>query len=310
MTKGTCAIGIDVGGTKIAAGVVTRAGELLFPRRLPTAADRGGEAALRDVEALSTELINKATEAGMKVAGIGLCVAELVDTHGAVTSGHTIKWDGWPIRERLSQIAPAVIESDVRAAALAEAIYGAGRDHEIFLYLTVGTGISCCLALGKRPYAGAHGAALICASSPLTSTCAECGAINKVALEEYASGPAIAGRYQAYSKENISGAEDVVRAARSGDAKAIEIIRSAGHALGVTTGLLVNTLDPEAVVVGGGLGRAGGIYWESFLLSTREHIWAEARRDLPIRHAALAHNGVIGAAINFLRRQGCDITDN
>src|SRR5262245_11724437 len=127
VTTEICAIGIDVGGTKIAAGVVTRAGELLFHRRLPTGGERGGEAALRDVEALSVELINRAEEAGMKVAGIGLCVAELVDLDGNVTSGHTIKWDGWPIRERLSRIAPTVIESDVRAAALAEAIYGAGR---------------------------------------------------------------------------------------------------------------------------------------------------------------------------------------
>src|SRR5215468_4026298 len=141
MMKDICALGIDIGGTKIAAGVVTRPGELLFHRRLPTGAGRGGEAVLRDVEALSIELINSAEEAGMKVAGIGLCVAELVDLEGNVTSGHAIKWNGWPIRERLSQIAPAIIEADVRAAALAEAIYGAGQGYEIFLYLTVGTGI-------------------------------------------------------------------------------------------------------------------------------------------------------------------------
>ncbi len=302
MTKDICAIGVDVGGTKIAAGVVTRAGELLFHRRLPTGAGRGGEAVLRDVEALSVELVNRAEEAGMKVAGVGLCVAELVDLEGNVTSGHTIKWNGWPIRERLSRIAPAVIESDVRAAALAEAIYGAGRDYEIFLYLTVGTGISCCLVMHKRPYAGAHGDALICASSPLTSTCAGCGASNKVALEDYASGPALARRYQPHFPEKISRAEEVIKAAQGGDARAIEIVRSAGDALGVTAGLLVNTLDPEAVVVGGGLGRADGLYWECFLRSTREHIWAEARRDLHIKHAELARNGVIGAAIKFLRR--------
>src|SRR5262245_18117922 len=145
MTNDICALGIDVGGTKIAAGVVTRSGELLFPRLLPTAAERGGEAALRDVEALSTDLIKCAETAGMKVAGIGLCVAELVDLQGHVTSGQTIKWNGWPICDRHSRIAPALIEADVRAAALGEAIYVAGRDYEIFLYLTVGTGISCCL---------------------------------------------------------------------------------------------------------------------------------------------------------------------
>jgi glucokinase len=308
MTNDICALGIDVGGTKIAAGVVTRDGQLFLPRHLPTAAERGGEAVLRDVEALSVELIKSADEMGMKVVGIGLGVAELVDLQGAVTSGHTIKWNGWPVRERLSQIAPAVIESDVRAAALAEAIYGAGRDYEIFLYLTVGTGISCCLVSHKRPYAGAHGDALICASSPLTATCAECGANNKVALEEYASGSALTRRYQSHSSEEISSAEEVVKAAQSGDARAIEIIRSAGDALGVTTGLLVNTLDPEAVVVGGGLGRADGFYWECFLRSTREHIWAQARRDLPIKHAALPLNGVIGAAIKFLRHS--DLTES
>jgi glucokinase len=306
MTNDICAIGVDVGGTKIAAGVVTRDGELLFHRRLPTAPERGGEAVLRDVEALSAGLISRAEESGMKVAGIGLCVAELVDPQGNVTSGHTIKWDGWPIVARLSQIAPAVIEADVRAAALGEAIYGAGRDHEIFLYLTVGTGISCCLVLSKRPYAGAHGSALICASSPLTSTCAECGATGKVTLEEYASGPALVRRYQPYTQENITLAEEVIHAALGGDARAIEITGSAGYALGVTTGLLINTMDPEAVVVGGGLGRADGIYWESFLGSTREHIWAEARRDLPIKHAALAQNGVIGAATNLLVKE-CDL---
>jgi glucokinase len=187
----------------------------------------------------------------------------------------------------------------VRAAALAEAIYGAGEEYGIFLYLTVGTGVSCCLVTHRRPYAGAHGAALICASSPLTSTCAECGVTNKVALEEYASGPAIVRRY---SSEKISSAEEVIKAAQSGDARAIEIVRSAGDALGVTTGLLVNALDPEAVVVGGGLGSADGLYWECFLRSTREHIWAEARRSLPITHAALARNGIVGAAINFLHR--------
>ena len=143
MTGHVCAIGIDVGGTKIAAGVVTRAGELLFHRRSLTGAERGGKW-LRDVEAISVELINRARGRN-ESHGIGLCVAELVDLDGNVTSGHTIKWNGWPIRDRLSRIAPTVIESDVRAAALAEVIYGAGRDYEIFLYLTVGTGVSCCL---------------------------------------------------------------------------------------------------------------------------------------------------------------------
>jgi glucokinase len=297
-----CALGIDVGGSKIAAGAVTRAGDVLFPCLIPTGAERGGEAVMREVEALSVELINRAEQANLKVAGIGLCVAELVDLHGNVTSGHTIKWFGCPVQQRLSHIVPTVVEADVRAAALAEATCGAGREYQIFLYLTVGTGISCCLVQNKQPYAGAYGNALVCASSPLTSTCPECGADNKVALEEYASGPALAKRYQPYASEKIGRAEQVIEAASAGDERASEIVCTGGVALGVTAGLLVNVLDPEAIVVGGGLGLRDGLYWECFLRSTREHIWADARRDLPIQHAALAENGVIGAAMSFWHR--------
>jgi len=297
----TCAIGIDVGGTKIAGGIVSQGGKLLFSRRQPTGAERGGEAVLRDVETLSVELIARAASGGLKVAGIGVSLAELVDLRGNVTSEQTIKWCGWPVRERLSRIAPAVIEADVRAAALAEAIHGAGRDYRIFLYLTVGSGISCCLVQDKQPYTGAYGNALVCASSPLTSTCPACGASNKVILEEYASGPALARRYQAYCSEKILRAEQVVDAASAGGQPAIEILRSAGAALGVTAGLLVNVLDPEALIVGGGLGLIDGLYWEAFLDSTREHIWAESGRDLPLQHATLAENSVIGAAISIWR---------
>jgi glucokinase len=296
-----CALGIDVGGSKIAAGVVTRTGDVLFLCRIPTGAERGGEAVLREVEALSVELISRAEGASLKVAGIGLCVAELVDLQGNITSGHTIKWSGYPIQQRLSMIAPTVVEADVRAAALAEAICGAGRDYPIFLYLTVGTDISCCLVQNRQPYAGAYGNALVCASSPLTSICQECGADNKIALEEYAAGPALARRYQSYCSEEIGRAEQVIEAASAGDERAIEIVSTGGAALGVTAGLLVNVLDPEAIVVGGGLGLRDGLYWDCFLSSTREHIWAGARRDLPIRHAARAENGVIGAAMSFWR---------
>jgi glucokinase len=296
-----CALGIDVGGSKIAAGVVTREGNVLFPCLIPTCAERGGEAVLREVETLSVELINKAERSSLKVAGIGLGVAELVDLQGNVMSGHTIKWSGCPVQQRLSNIAPTVVEADVRTAALAEAIRGSGRDCEIFLYLTVGTGISCCLVQNKKPYAGAYGNALVCASSPLTSICAECGSSNKIALEEYASGPALARRYQPYCSEKIGRAEQVIEAAAAGDEQAIEIVRTGGTALGATAGLLVNVLDPEAIVVGGGLGLRDGLYWECFLHSTREYIWADARRNLPIQHAALAENGVIGAAMSFWR---------
>jgi glucokinase len=287
-----CVIGLDVGGTKIAGGVVDiESGGVLLRRAMPTRADRGGEAVLADALALAEALQADAAARELQVSGIGLGVAELVDLAGNVTSSHTIAWRGVPVRERLARLAPAVVESDVRAHALAEARYGAGRPFQIFAFVTVGTGISCCLVQGGRPYAGARGNALILASSPLTTTCTACGATLRPVLEEFASGPALATRYSAVR------AEDVLAAAAAGDHAAIQVVESAGVALGVSVGWLVNVLDPEAIIVGGGLGLAGGRYWDSFVAATREHIWADTSRDLPILMAALGPDaGLIGAA--------------
>jgi glucokinase len=293
------AIGIDVGGTKIAAGLVTPSGELFGRKLIPTRAERGGEAVLSDVESLALELSRSAEAQQFKLGGIGLGVAELVDGAGEVASDYTIKWRGIRVAERLSRIAPTCVEADVRAAALAEAKIGAGRDYNLFLYLTVGTGISCCLVEHGRPFRGAHGSALVCASSPLTHRCAACGMENRFILEEYAAGPALASRYQHRSGKIATRAEDVFHYAAVGDGDARTVLETAGAALGVTTGLLINVLDPQAGGVGGGLGLAGGLYWESFVNSTREHTWSDSIRNIPIERAALNDAGVIGAAFTI-----------
>jgi glucokinase len=286
------AIGLDVGGTKIAGGVVALdTAQVLARRAIPTCADRGGEAVLADALALAEALCADAGRLGVDIRGIGVGVPELVDLAGHITSGHAIDWRGAPVQERFRRLAPGVVESDVRAHALGEARYGAGRPFRIFAFVTVGTGISCCLVQGGRPYAGARGNALILASSALTTTCSACGATLQPVLEEFASGPALAARWGA------ARGEDVLAAAAAGDRKATQVVGSAGAALGVSVGWLINVLDPEAVIVGGGLGLAGGLYWERFVAAAREHIWADSSRDLPIMMAALGSDaGLIGAA--------------
>ena len=299
-TVGTCAyaIGLDVGGTKIAAGIVALdSGTILERRTISTQPERGGAAVLDDVLALAQTLYTSAEAHGVQVAGVGVGVAELVDRAGMVTSSHSIAWPGLPVRERLAQVAPAEVEADVRAHALAEARYGAGRPYRLFVFVTVGTGISCCLVQDGLPYAGAHGNALVLASSPLTTACTTCGTLLRPVLEEFASGPALVSRYNQAIGGRATRAEDVIAAADQGNSAAIDIVFTAGAALGVSVGWLVNVLDPAAVIVGGGLGLAGGLYWESFVAATREHIWAAGSRDLPILMAELGPDaGLIGAA--------------
>lgn len=302
------AIGLDIGGTKIAAGVVLwPSGEILYRTIIPTGPTRGGDAVLNDTLDLTRQLHDAARAEGIEVVGVGAGVCELVDCDGNVTSGCTIQWSGVPVQQRLSEIAPACVESDVRTGALAEAIFGAGRGHRLFVYITVGTGISYSLVQDGQPFKGANGNAIMMASSPLTTACTHCGTKLRPVLEEFASGPGIAKRF-AEARGHTPGqgeactGEEVFHAALQGDMRAVEILTSSGEALGVSVAFLVNILDPEVIVIGGGLGVAGGLYREAFEQACREHIFADNSRSVPIVTAQLGVDaGLVGAAAAILK---------
>lgn len=293
------AIGLDVGGTKIAGGVVDcTTGAVVLRETIATHAVRGGEAVLADCVALASRLHSQATEQRQRIAGIGLGVCELVAPNGNVTSAYNFDWRQLAIQPMLAAVvAPAVVESDVRAAALAEARYGAGAQFPCFCYVTVGTGISSCVVLDGKPLTGARGNAIVLASMPLTTSCTTCGATLNPVLEEFAAGPALLARYQQATGQRLQNGQALFAAVANQDMAATDIVYSAGAALGNSVAFLCNVLDPEAVIVGGGLGLAGGLYWDAFVAATRAHIYAEDTRALPILPAALGVDaGLIGAA--------------
>ena len=299
------AIGLDVGGTKMAGGLVDLAsGQVLKKKVIATLPKRGGLAVLRDALDLAGELKAHGVTLGLTVASIGVGVAELVDPKGNVTSSQTIEWRGIPVQSEFSALAPSAVESDVRAAALAEAWFGAGRPFKIFAYVTVGTGISHSLVIDGVPYAGSRGNALVMASGPWTSVCPECRLQFQTVLEEVASGPAVLAFYEKDQPGRAHRTEDVIEAAEAGDPVACRVVEAAGAALGSGLGFLINVLDPEAVVVGGGLGMAGGLYWRTLVDSARRHTWSETSRNLPILQAGLGTEaGVIGAALAGASKQ-------
>ena len=299
-----CAIGLDVGGTKIAGGVVAMpSGEVLGREVIPTRPERGGDAVLEDAVSLSETLLNLAMREGRQPIGIGVGVPELVDPEGTITSAHNFDWRRIRVADRFARLAPAVVDSDVRVAAAAEALLGAGRAFRLFAYVTVGTGISHSLVIDGQPFAGTRGNALVLTSGSLTSVCSACGAVSDFVVEEFSSGPAMARRFTNDTGRPTKRAEEVLRAAQEGDAAAVEVVRSGGEALGNSIAFLVNVVDPEAVIIGGGLGQAGGLYWESLVASTRRHIWADTSRDLAIIPATLKTDaGLVGAATAAWRR--------
>jgi len=259
------AVGVDVGATKLAAARVdTRDGRILAALRRPTEPARGGPAVLRDVRAMADEL--REGDPGLP-AGIAVC--ELVDPHGRVCSAETIDW-----RRTDLHAAFAAVESDVRAAAAAEARFGAGGAD--FLYVSVGSGISHCLVADGVPRAGVHGSA-ICTGAPL--------------VEQWSSGLALAQRSGHATAE-----------AALTDPAAAAVVAEGAERLGAVLAVLVNALDPGAVVVGGGLGLHDG-YRSRVAGALRDAVYDEAAREIPVVPAALGADApVIGAALAAVAR--------
>lgn len=298
-----CAVGIDIGGTKIAAGLVAFPELRVLERRQIRTASQGRSAPiLEDLRELTDQLFRAAKTHSITVGAIGIGICELVDRSGKVVSACSIPSLD-PLLGDLNRLAPTMVEADVRAAAFAEALFGSGRAYRQFLYLTIGTGISCSLMIEGRPFLGARGLTGTLASSPLprlhptNPTNAEENSGMGLTLEDVASGRGLAARFTELTGEVLPSAQEVCARAAAGHPEALAVVRGGAEALGAAAGWLVNILDPEALVIGGGLGLSGGLYWDAFEHATRAHIWSELQRDLPMVRAGLGENsGMIGAA--------------
>jgi glucokinase len=259
----TLAVGIDIGGTKVAAGLVDVAtGDVLERAEVPTRPERGGAAVLADCARLAGEL------GGAELpVGIGLC--ELVDLDGSPSTAETVDWRGLEIGAGF-EASRVVLESDVRAGALAEACFGAGRSRSPFLYVVVGTGASACLVVDGRPYRGAHGNAIVLGAPP---------------VEQVASGSALARR------AGTGRAEMVLN-----DPTQAHLVDEAAAELARVLAVLANALDPELIVLAGGLGRA-----EPFLSRVRTVSALVAYPELAnltvVPSALGGDGGIIGAAL-------------
>lgn len=300
------AIGIDLGGTKLSiAAVSDRSGDTVYFETVSTPKEP-----MQMRQAVFTLLERArvaASRSAVEIEGVGLAVPEVVGLDGRILS-HTVVpgLDSGAWFRDVMKVCPAVIESDVRAAARAEALCGKGVSYASFCYLSIGTGISYSFVKDGVVHAGARGAAIHLGSA----VTAEWGTgIDRQAwvLEKRASGPALLLRYRdlggtAETTEKILQLYGFEKAAT-------QALKEVAHDLGLGISLVVNLLDPDAIVLGGGLGTAGPPFFQLVDTATRAYIWTDAARDLPIVEAALGpRSAVIGAAFagwdNALGRAG------
>lgn len=291
-------LGLDIGGTKTAVGVVEAATGAVIARRVePTPARHGPVAVVEAAADLAARVL-----VAYPAAAAGVGAPGIVDADRGVVRVFTGLLPGWegtavaPELERRLGI-PFALDNDVNVAALGEARYGAGRGLGSFLFVAVGTGLGGAVVRGGQVDRGTTGTAGEIGHVPVLGvedvTCA-CGRTSH--LEAVVAAPAITRAYERATGEAGVDIRVIARRAVGGEEAAGSVLAGVGTVFGRTLGGLVNTLDPEAIILGGGIMQAGAPLWEPLETALRAEVLPSAAK-VPLRPAALGVDaGVIGAA--------------
>jgi len=291
---GRLAVGIDIGGTKIAAGVVDPDGRVLTRRDMPTpVSDR--QSLVDAIIALARDL---ATEHAVDAVGVG--VAGLVDRAGdTVRFAAHLPFRDEPLRTELSAVLglPVVVDNDANAGGWAETRFGAARGAHNALFVAVGTGIGGAIIIDGRLRRGWQGASGEIGHLIVERDGRPCPCGSRGCWEQYGSGRALV-RAAEEAGLDVPHGSAVTAAAAAGDERARQVLRGIGGWVGLGIAGLVAVLDPEVVVVGGGVSAAGDLLLEPTRDSFRSYLTARERRpEAPIVLAALGPDaGLIGAA--------------
>lgn len=291
-------LGIDIGGTKVAAGLVSGTGRILRRARVPMAANGSAAAGLAAVRAAVEQLgsLHDVAAAGISSPG------PLDQRRGVVLNPPNLPcWRDYPLARALARaldlpVARVRLENDANAAALAEARWGAGRGYGSVFYATLGTGIGAGLVLGGQLYRGRTGNAIEAGHLSLERRGPRCGCGKRGCIEALASGPALARRARARLGRPLK-AEQVAAAWRAGDKGARAVLEETAELLGAWLGNIVDVLEPEVIILGGGMGR---LWWQWRATLQRElQDWSLNSRagEIPLLPARFgADAGIAGAA--------------
>lgn len=292
------ALAVDVGGTKIAAALVDRRGEVHSLRTVPTGTP--GPESLRRGAEVAASVAATAGQEGLEILGTGIGMPELVED-GRITSDAVVAWTDAGVEQAFSAYRPIRVEADIRAAALAEARLGDAADEPVVVYVNLGTGISHCLLIEGRPFEGRHGRALMSGSTLMTVLDTDRNVLVGSCVEDVASGRGISERYERFSGEAVSAEEVFQRAVERGGAARLVVDQSI-ELWGHMVANLVDILDPGMVIVGGGLANVPGLI-ERVGDVARRSVWSDRARETPITAGVCGPlAGVIGAGLTLLGR--------
>jgi glucokinase len=304
-------LGVDVGGTKVAAGVVAEDGRIIakLKRSTPAASPPRTEQAIADVV---TELL-----ASHEVTAIGIGAAGFVDREQAtILFAPNLAWRDEPLKQRVEERIgrEVVVENDANACAWGEARFGAARGYRDVMLVAVGTGIGAAIIIGGELYRGRWGIAGEPGHVRVVPEGRLCGCGNRGCLEQYASGSALVAEAREFARrtpegavrllqlgggspEGISGPV-VTQAAAEGDPAALRCFETVGCWLGQGLADLAAILDPACFVIGGGVSEAGDLLLDPARAAFAHALTGRGHRPLAeIRAAQLGEDaGIVGAA--------------
>jgi len=283
-------IGVDVGGTKVAAGLVSSCGEISGQARTPMVASDAAAGLAAVISAIDSVRSAASLKSQFRdlISGIGICAPGPLDPRaGVVVNPPNLPgWRNFPLAAEVSKTyhLPVRLDNDGNAAALAEALWGAGRGYRNVFCTTIGTGIGTGIVFDGRIYHGRTGAAAEGGHTTIDYRGPRCGCGKLGCIEALASGPAIARRAaekiaaggsssileQAVGRADHITSEMVGRAYAAGDALAKAVLQETAMFLTVWLGNIVDLLEPDVIIIGGGAG------------SMMRPFFGEIRNRLPI----------------------------
>jgi glucokinase len=301
------AIGVDLGGTKIAAGIVDEAGTIVARHEMPSD--------LNDAASVAKQIADLVRALGSdEQLGVGIGAAGIVDystgyyTFGPNTGLHDLDLAGIVAKETGAHVR---LDNDANCAAWAEHRFGVGRGTKNFICVTLGTGIGGGFVIDARPYRGAHGGAAEIGHILVSPDGPPCGCGRRGCWEQFASGLAM----ERMAREEVGAHPDsalhgldplrgpaITLAARDGDAFARSIVDETATWVGWGLGSLVNILEPECIAIAGGIVRDWDLFAERAHDAMLERMEASSRRPVPkLLAAALGPDaGIVGGALLVL----------
>lgn len=304
------AIGVDIGGTKIALALVNRSGAVLAERRLPTHPRDGADAAL-DRIAQAVEALQAGAPGRVRGVGIG-CPGHVDPAHGVLRYAVNLGWVDAPLRaglrQRLAEKLPIWVQKDTNAAALGELTFGAAIGCWDVVYLAVGTGLGGAAIVGGALASGLNAYAMEVGHMVLRPHGRQCTCGMRGCAEMYVSGVGLragvresAGAFPA-SPLSQAGAEvsahTVVDAFEAGDPLAVTVMEQAAEVLGTVMSTCASLLNPARFVLGGGLGHAAAPFWiERAGAVFRAQVLPPAREGVSIVESGVASSAVGASAL-------------